>query len=504
MFEAQRKRKRVLIEIIFYISIFLFTYISYMIFKPLQYKIRNGVLAQTYMLFSVVIVSIVFLILKKSNRLNHNLIILYMILISYFIHLCYMLYTPYDCRQYDTIVSAFDGHEGYAWTIFTTGKLPTTNNYQFYHPPLNAFIQALFMKTNEGIIALRFDVSDIHTLYQSCQMLSVLYSMVIIVFGYKILKLLKLDGKGLIFAFSFICFFPRLIQLSAQLNNDLICIMFCFLTIYFTLKWKDNMSYFNTVCLALSIGFAMMSKISGAIICVTPALIFIINFYKICKTKNKKKIINICLKFTLFFLICFPLGLWFQIYAKIRFNQPLGYVFDNLNPELSTAHHSFFERFLLIINFDEMFSNIYCLPFSNYGVFNYIAKSAIFGEFNYWQGESFAIIAFLLNYIFIFTSIALFIRYFKNSKHEDSLIKLISCSIIITQLISMLYFNLKMPYGCTMDFRYIVPIIIGFAILLGASYNKFHSIKKTKYFNIVYYITLSFLFFSNLFYFVCI
>ncbi len=507
MIEKKLKMKRHLIEFIFYISIFCFTFISYIIFKPLQSAIRNGVMAQIYSLSLVTITITIFIILKKHNKLNENITILLLILISYFIHLGYMLYTQYDCRQYDTIVDAMDGHEGYAYTIFSTGKLPNSNNYQFYHPPLNAFIQSCFMHFSENILLLfknKFDTSNIHVLYQSCQILSVFYTTIISVISYKILKILNIKGKGLIIGFIFICFFPRFIQLSGQLNNDLICILFCFLSIYYTLKWYHNKTFLNIILLAVFIGLAMCSKISGAVICITPAIIFIISYIQVIKSKNKKQIIDLSLKYIVFLLICAPIGLWFQVYAYIRFHQPLGFVFHNLNGALSTSHHNFFERFLLIINFDEMFSHIYCHPFDDYGLFNYILKSAIFGEFSYWQGESFAFLAILFNYAFVFTSLVLFIKYFLNSKKEDILIKITSLSIIISQIISMIYFNLTMPYGCTMDFRYIVPIVIGYGILFGASHNKLQEIKKNKYLTIVTYISLGFILFSNLFYFVCI
>lgn len=520
MLDFIKKKKTLFIELAFYLVIFVFTFIAYLFIKPQYSVMRNGVVAQIFTITCVSITLFIFFILKKAQKLNESSIILFMILISYFIRLGYMLYTPNigNLRQYDTFIDTLDGHEGYAWTIFTTGKLPNSNAYQFYHPPLNAYIQALFMNFSGTILEINkekfnvysnslFQINDyhnMHVLYETCQILSVMYTTIITVTSYKILKVLKIKGKGLLIAFAFICFFPRLIQLSGQLNNDSICIMFCFLSIYYSIKWYKNHSYYNTIMLAISIGLAMMSKISGAVICVTPAIIFIMEFVKVIKTKNMKSILNLSLKYIVFLLICAPLGLWFQIYAAVRFHQPLGYVYSFLNDQLSTAHHNFFERFILIINFKEMFVNIFPLPWDNYCIFNYVLKSAIFGEFAYWQGESFAFMSVVLNYLFIFSALGLFIRYLIKSKGHYFLLKLVALSIIIAQTLSMIYFNIKMPYGCTMDFRYIVPIIIGLSILLGGSINYFEKHKKTKYTTIVSYITLGFLIVSNLFYMVCI
>ena len=70
------------------------------------------------------------------------------------IRLTYMLYTPVSVRQQDTYNRALTGHEAYAWIVYTTGKLPATNDYQFYHPPLNAFVQAAFMKVTNALTQL--------------------------------------------------------------------------------------------------------------------------------------------------------------------------------------------------------------------------------------------------------------------------------------------------------------------------------------------------------------
>lgn len=494
-------------DFIFCLSSFIFTFISYLIFKPLYSVIRNGVVAQSYGVILIFILICIFIYFYKTKKLNERRIILFLLTLSFIIRLTYMLNTPYDCRQYDTIVSNNDGHEGYALTLFTSFKLPASNSYQFYHPPLNAFIQAIFMHISEPILSIfpkKYDLSNFHTLYQSCQILSVLYVTITSLFAYKILKEFNLSFKSRCLGFIFFAFFPRFIQLSAQLNNDMLCIMFCIIALYYSIRFYKEQTFKNIILESLMIGLAMSTKINGAIICIAPAFIFLKILINEINTKNKKRIQELVIKYVVFLLICAPLGLWFQVYAKLRFNQNLGYVFDGLNDALSTKDHNFFERFLLIINFKEIFKNIYCLPFEDYSLFNYILKSALFGEFNYWQGEAFAILAILLNYIFIFTFVALLIKYLLNSKKEDFESKFFAFSILISQIIMMIYFNIKMPYGCTMDFRYIVVILLPIAILISKSNDKLEEIKKTKLLFVTKIIIIGLIISSNLFYLTCI
>lgn len=107
---------------------------------------RNGMAAQ--MAGGIFIVGCLFVgaYLKMSGRLTRRRTVVLLFVIGVALRIVYMLYTPANTRQYDTWSSNFNGHEAYAWTLFTTGKLPLTNDYQFCHPPLNALVQAGFMQ----------------------------------------------------------------------------------------------------------------------------------------------------------------------------------------------------------------------------------------------------------------------------------------------------------------------------------------------------------------------
>ena len=100
-------------------------------------------------------------------------------------------------------------------------------------------------------------------------------------------------------------------------------------------------------------------------------------------------------------------------------------------------------------------------------------KSAVFGEYSFICSDALAFLSLLFNYIFVYLSLILIIIYFVCSKAEHLEVKIVGGVLILSQLIAQLYFNIKMPYGCTMDFRYIVPIILGFMILDVLAFDKF-------------------------------
>ncbi len=69
-----------------------------------------------------------------------------------------------------------------------------------------------------------------------------------------------------------------------------------------------------------------------------------------------------------------------------------------------------------------------------------------------------------------------------------------------------IYFNISMPYGCTMDFRYIVPILIFFAPTVAKIDQECSQMSRPfKITGTIYrYVTYGFLGSSMLFYMVCI
>lgn len=486
MRDSFQKFKPYIFETLFYFGVFIFSVICYIIFTPIfggNEFVGRGEFAKALSVFLLVALGLLTFLLYKNKKLTSEVLIFIIILASFVIRLGYVLYTEGVARQYDTWGDV--GHFGYAKTLFETGKMPTTNDYQFYHPPLNALIQSQFMKIFEDIFSfvnshmrwLTFNKGlelSPESYYSACQTLSVTYITMITVICAKIIRRLKIGGRGGVIANCFIALFPRLVQFSGQLNNDVICLLFSILSLYLSIKFCQNQSWVNIIFLAVSIGLAMMSKLNGALICLPIALLFVILFINRIKTKNTNQIFDLVGKYIVFLFICAPIGLWFQVYAKIRFDQNLGYVFPYLNQNLSTAHTNMLQRFFLpspSVIFQKPFANAW----EDYNLIDYMIKSSMFGEFSYWNGTAFACISVIINYLFqIFFVISLFFwffhRYFEKKQIFD-LSTISMLSVLVTFIVAQFYFYIKMPYGCTMDFRYVVTLIVPYGAMTGIMVN---------------------------------
>lgn len=540
-----------LLEVTFFFIVFLFIFCCYVIIKPIYNFERTGIVAQCFFLFLITIVVAFGIILFKKGKLTSKTLIFLLILISIFVHITYMINTPLNARQHDTWSSNCDAHFDYALSFYLSGKLPThhitycsdylcyynnTGVYQFYHPPLNAFIQGIFMKIYDGFNITNLNISSLFTqdyinsvssfynvsnetiysyisLYGSNQILSCFYTIITSYFIIKIISLFVKKEKSFVFASVFALFMPRLFQLGAQLNNDTLSLMLSVLSLYYTLKWfrlndKLYQKYINISLAGLFLGLAMMTKLNSAIIAFPMAFIFLYSFYKDTKDKKgKMSYLHTLLQFALFLSICAPLGLWFSIYSKVVLNIPFGFVYDFINQNLYTGDINFFYRLLLPISFHDLSNGLFASAFNDYNLPTYLVKTSLFGEFSYWQSESFGFLLMISSYVLIISTIVLFIYYLVKIKNYKSVDGLFAFVLIIFEILLMLYFNIKMPYGCTMDFRYIVPIIIGF-VIFAYKFNDEINIQESQFANITMKIfnssIVAYSIFSCLFYFICI
>ena len=143
-----------LLEGVLYLAVFLITAVVYFTLKPFVGVYKVGVVGKSVMVVLLGLCGAFIAYMGTTKRLKTRHIAILILAVGYIMRVGYMLYTPTVTRQHDTFSKNFNGHEAYAWTIFETGALPTHNEYQFYHPPLNALLQALFMRIVNGVTSI--------------------------------------------------------------------------------------------------------------------------------------------------------------------------------------------------------------------------------------------------------------------------------------------------------------------------------------------------------------
>lgn len=414
------------------------------------------------MMFSILGIIFVSLIVAYFNKLSFTKLIAVIILIGIIMRLGYMLYTSYDLRQHDLGEIDSPGHLGYIYTIFKTWQLPSSNSQQFYHPPLFHIFGAIAMKISSIF------TSDETTLLNSIRLIPCLASTFTLIVSYKILKNLHFSKKAIILALSIVAVHPTFIILSASINNDMLSIFFLSLTILYLIKWYNNKCIKNIVLMALALGLGMMTKLSVVLMAPVIALVFIYAFMK----KKRKDKGNLLSQYLIFGAVSVPLGLWYSIRNFLLFNQSLGYVL-----KLSTRLQMYLGEKSLVSRFfsfpiAELTKNIFPNVESDYNIIVYMIKSSLFGEWSYKGYEIPAIFLTVTSMILILISLISMVYVFMLGKDKKMrFAKWVLGLIFLIQIASYIKFNIDYPFGCTMDFRYIVITIFTGAAFIAAAYD---------------------------------
>lgn len=377
----------------------------------------------------------------------------------------YTMYTPWYERYHDigNAVLEDSGHASYILHLYE-GRLPAGNEYQFYHPPLyhilsaiTMHITAFFTNRTNGI-----DVMETAKLVSCLAAIGTLFQI------RKFLKELKIQTDASALIMAIVAFLPNFYFLAGRINNDSLVVFFMITAIRYTYKWCEQQTYSNLIPLALSYGLGMMTKTSCGTMAGFTGLWMLLVFYRKVKEKQWKPIL---LQFIVFGCISFPLGLWYQIRNLILFGQPLNYVHEiGENSATYIGMHSALER-LSPLGDTAFWDNIYNNPYGDYHLPSYLIKSAVFGEFTFEIEEFLPRVLLLCNILLVVTSlIAMVYIIIKGMKPRK--IKWGLCFIWLIQMCSYIWFNIRFPHGCTMDFRYIVPTAVIGAIYIGMAWRQ--------------------------------
>lgn len=434
-----------------FLSVGIIIYFIFLYAIDIKWKISNyqsiGAIAIAFII--VVTNWIIIKQYEKERKINDKKIIISIILIGLILRTVYILYTPITERQHD--MEPNYGHLAYIETIYETGKLPTNNKWQFYQQPLHHILAAGWLKIN-NLLGI-----DLATSEEGIQILTAIYSSMIMLITYGILKELNVKGYLKILAMLIISIHPTLILLAGSINNDILAIMLTFLGLFYLIKWQEKSNLKNTILLAIVTGLIALTKIAGTIIAVPILYVFINKFWEeYAKDKDNQIIKKYLGKFTIFGIISLTLGLSYSIRNLCKFKQSIFYV-PTPGSGLYCGDRSLFTRFNI---FSSEWKTIFCNPIDDGNIIVYLIKSSLFGEYNFenFTGKIMAAFMIMINIVIICMSLVGLIKLLK--KKEKSVILNLFILFYITEIIMYLYSNISMPYGCTMDFRYIVPTIL--------------------------------------------
>ena len=396
-------------------------------------------------------------VLRRLKRLDQRTLLFLLFLLGVLMRLSYAAASPAEARQHDVFDA--DGHLQYILRLAETWQLP------YNHPPLHHFLSAVWVK-----IFQCFGVTDEIQLAETLQFLTCFYSCAMLVVVYRVFAENPFGRRAVPLAYALVCFHPTFYLLSGSLNNDCLMVLLFFTAVLYTLRWHRNPSLKNSLMLAIAIGCCMMTKVSGAIIAPVTAMVFLWKLIDLGKRRDWKLLRGVLAKLVAFGAVCFPLGLWYPVRNLLLFGQPLGYVAPiGEDAAIYRGNESLVNRFVPLFSSDWT-KSLYCNPFEDYNIFAYVTKCSVFGE-TALDGSALAAALLLVCALLLIVGALASLVYVlvRGRTSKNSLFFWVMAAIIVTQVGLFLYSNIKYPYGCTMDFRYLAPAVLPGAVFLGAA-----------------------------------
>ena len=389
-----------------------------------------------------------------------------------------VLFTPLNFWQHD--VSSFSPdqagfHDTYILYIYNNFTIPDVDvrDYgQFYHPPLHYIVTALFFRL-QNVLPVKF-ASNINGL----KMLPMLWTSYLILFAKKILEQLKIEGRALGLSLMLIVFCPQMIFLSIQVNNDALALMLFVCSVFLALKWYSKPEFTTILLLAISIGCAMMTKLSMGFVALPVAWIFAAKLIK----NGKKKAGELIKQFAAFALAVFPLGLWFPLRNLIQYGVPMTYVYEiDSSANMDVWMYSPIRR--LLIPSKEILSSPYLqqgVEHNDFNIFLGLIKSGLFDDRTFENGYltgigmAMVVVSAIMVILFLISAVIGGADRFKESgkkifeNTEGISLWILTAVLVISEIV----FCFKHPVVCTEAFRYIAPVLVPAAFAGGSIMQK--------------------------------
>lgn len=402
------------------------------------------------------------------------------ILTGMLLKLSYVIYTPVWCRQHDVIdFGAGEGHAAYMEYILTHKALPDFDPrtvWAFFQPPLHHITAAVWMWLN-----IRLGISE-NRMHKNVQILPLMYMCLTAFIIYMICRKLEMTSRARLVTMLIVSFHPIYILMSGSLNNDALAVMLSVLSIYIAICWYERPAAGTIILLALAIGLSMSAKLSSALIAPGIGLMMIYKAYTDTdRLKDGKKIGRYLLKFALFSVIVFPIGLWWTIRNSMMFGMPVDYIPDvgehversGLVPTLLDVRTA--SPFLY------MKANGYA--YDEYNLVLATIKSSLFGEGDFvnispyltWTGW---ILFFAAVFVLVLMLIAFVRMTFLKEIRIASGIRLMLAAVFVVSLAGYVAFAISGMNLSAMNFRYCAAAAAIPAVFLGLWYDRLKALGK--------------------------
>ncbi len=418
-------------------------------------------------------------------------------LLSAAIRAYYVSYISVYVNQHDGGAPYKEGQLGYITWYLVNKRLPdfdVSKVDQFWHPPLHYAVSAGFLRLVWNIFP------SMEGNFEPLQILPFIYVTITI---FLIWKILKLFAGGIVndntepwlyFVLAFVAFQPGLVIRSASINNDALILMMTILTFYLALLWHDEGKWWQILAIALSMGLALMTKKSAALLAVPLTILWLGRIYEHIKRENKQQVRTILSQTVVFLCISAPIGLWWYLRNLIVYGVSLNFFWNIENGWEYDEYLGNIPIVQRLFSFDIQFfayTNTY-LQYKTTGLQDYnplvaLLKTAVSDvwSWSYVDGRIKKIsYMILITRTMLVTIGAISIPSFALDSHgiiykglHEGVRRLSVIAFFLVLIVSYYFFCFDYPYVWTMDYRYIEAITMCDGVFLATGIARWNKCK---------------------------
>lgn len=389
-----------------------------------------------------------------------------------------VLFTPLNFYQHDVsgFGPGFQGfHDDYIMYIYENWALPdgdVRDLGQLYHPPLHHALSAVFFKLNSVIFPGR--AGEVNVL----KTLPFIWSNGLVLFALQILRHFRLKGTTLVLPLALVCFHPQFVFLAIQVNNDALAMMLFTASVCLALKWYDDPKLTTILFTALTVGCAMMTKLSAGLAAFPVGFLFLWRLIMALRKKDKDRSITsgeLIKQFVLFGLLVFPLGMWYPVKNYVSHGTPFTYVFtiDSTGGQDIWMYPATGRLFapsseslkMPFLTYDSS------KPAVDYNMFLALLKTSVFDERSFdsayllTAGRILLILAAAMAVLMSVCAVYVTVRLIRQKKMTAGFAALlILCAVLMTSYVK---FCFGYQVVCTESFRYVAPVLPAAAVFFG-------------------------------------
>ncbi|MBP5246825.1 MAG: glycosyltransferase family 39 protein [Fibrobacter sp.] len=401
---------------------------------------QNGFLWKLFQgLFTVVFLTLAFLMLR---RYRVPIPFALLIVIATLCHVIYTEATTYTTRTHDV-----DGHVGYIEYIADHHRIPANDDcWSCYHPPVYYTMMAPVWAIANGV---GFPPA------RAVQWATFILSFVLVATGIGVLRLL-MNGPALGIASVLWAFFPSLFLISPRIGNDQLFFLAHVICLCASLSYMVKRKPAALVIGAIACWAAYWTKSTGFVTICTWLAGFVLGYFPRNRMLPKtEEWIGLLLM----------LGLGISILVKLWMGNALVGNAGGLNSRLLVDSDAVNFLYFDVPGF---LSTVYTDAWNDEGgrqyFWNYLFKSALFGEFKIRTDTFGNWVASILNYSFFGLLIFGAVGFWKKKFDGRVLLLWVNGGLF---LLALAVLRLKYPYSCSNDFRYILPILLSFVPYVG-------------------------------------